>query len=67
MIAEEFKSPQVCNSVQESAAPGGPGVEPAPRPGREIALNELAAQIRADASEDAIFYLVRSNTSYDGE
>lgn len=32
-----------------------------------VALENLASQIQADARNDALFYLVRSNTSYDGE
>jgi hypothetical protein len=30
-------------------------------------LQDFVSHLRADASQDALFYLVRSNTSYDGE
>ncbi|OYP28210.1 hypothetical protein [Rhodopirellula sp. MGV] len=30
-------------------------------------LEALAADIRRDANEQALFYLIRSNTGYDGE
>jgi len=30
-------------------------------------LSVLAAEIRIDSCDDPVFYLVRSNTSYDGE
>ena len=34
---------------------------------RESRLQDFVVDLRADACEDALFYLVRSNTSYDGE
>ena len=34
---------------------------------QQRALAELAAHVRADSADDPVFYLIRSNTSYDGE
>ncbi|MCC9603858.1 hypothetical protein LOC67_25180 [Stieleria sp. JC731] len=32
-----------------------------------VMLENLAAEIRQDATDQALFYLIRSNTGYDGE
>ncbi len=34
---------------------------------QQRALAEWAAQVRADSADAPVFYLIRSNTSYDGE
>ena len=34
---------------------------------QNLSLEAVMGQIRADARQDPLFYLVRSNTSYDGE
>jgi hypothetical protein len=45
------------------AVSDGTAKEDMPRRGME----ELAAELRRDAADDPVFYLIRSNTCYDGE
>ncbi len=49
--------------IQKSTAE--PTAEPAKESKRSLA--DLAKQIRQDASQDTLAYLLRSNTSHDGE
>ena len=67
MIAEKSVTPTVGDGSQRSESTGAVAFDRSTVADHEVVLTELAAQIRADASRDAVFYLVRSNTSYDGE
>ena len=71
MIAEKSISQAAYpNATVQSDVPlqnRGSAGAPARPSDQDRALHDLAAQIRADASHDPVFYLVRSNTSYDGE
>ena len=66
MIAEKLAFP-VCDEIatqeEDWIEPSGAQIVD----DRAESLHDLISNLKADAAEDAIFYLVRTNTSCDGE
>ncbi|TWU07486.1 hypothetical protein [Stieleria varia] len=61
----KLSTEEIVRSLEALSKASEPTVTP-PRD-RQADLNTLAQAIRADASENTLHYLLRSNTSHDGE